>query len=140
VTPTAARRQRLLRLRTIEHSTAAARFMVADAAHAALADVVARLAQLRTDLTMAVGVHHGHDVQGLAELSMRLDRARDGLTSSLSAAAQTRRVADDQRLTAQSTHDRVGRVHAEATRREAADRALRIAASYPPRRGARALP
>lgn len=129
----AQRRARILRLRTIEHRVAAARLAQADAAHSAVAQVALRVAALRDQVNVAEGLQNGSDLQSMGELADRLDRARMGLDRSLAEAADVRDARDAERVAARLKEDRTGRVHAEATRRETAERELRAAASRSPR-------
>lgn len=129
----AARRARLLRLRTTEHRIAAARLVTADAAHQAVVNVRDRVAQLRNDIVAPVGSHSGHDLQSLSELSERLDYAQTALRPSLAESLATRDARDAERLAAHVAEERTGRLHASALQREAASQELRAASSYPHR-------
>lgn len=129
----AARRVRLLRLRTIEHRVAAMRLVAADSAHAAVANVSDRVTQLREGIMVPTGAFSGRDLQGLSELSDRLDQARVGLQQSLAQARQTLEARDAERIAAHVAEERTERVHADASRREAIERDLRIAAARPHR-------
>ncbi len=128
---TAARRARLLRLRTIEHRVAAVRMAAADAAHAAVVNISDRVATLRDGIIVPAGGYRGHDLQSLSELATRLDRARAGLQPSLASAREVRDARDAERIAARVAEERTSRVHDTATRREAADRELRAAARSP---------
>lgn len=130
---TAARRARILRLRTIEHRIAAVRLAQADAAHASVVQVAERVASLRDQVNVAEGLQRGSDLQSMGELADRLDRARIGLDRSLAEAAEVRQARDAERVAARLKEDRTGRVHTEAMRREAAERELRAAAARSPR-------
>ncbi len=129
----ATRRARLLRLRTIEHRVAAVRLVAADTAHAAVANVSDRVQQLRDGISVPTGEVSGRDLQSLTELCERLDNARIGLRKSLDDARQIRDARDAERIAAHVAEERTGRVHADASRREAIERDLRLAASRPPR-------
>ncbi len=129
----AARRARLLRLRTIEHRVAAVRLVAADVAHATVANVSHRVAQLRASIIVPSGAYSGSHLQSFSELSERLDRARIGLEQSLSEARHIRDARDANRVAAHIAEERTGRVHIDASRREAVERDLRIAAARPPR-------
>jgi hypothetical protein len=133
MTAAAARRARLLRLRTIEHRVAAIRLVAADAAHAAVASVSDRVTQLRAGIMVPAGGYSGRDLQSLAELSDRLDRARIGLQRSLSEAREVRDARDVERIAAHVAEERTGRVHAVASRREEEEREMRIQAARPSR-------
>jgi hypothetical protein len=130
---TAARRARLLRLRTIEHRIAAVQLAAADAAHDTVAGVSGRVAALRDGIRMPSAICHGHDLHGMSELSDRLDRAQAGLQPSLAESWAIRTSRQDERIAAHIAEERTGRVHDTASRREAAERDLRIATSRPPR-------
>ncbi|MEP6784285.1 MAG: hypothetical protein ABI898_00930 [Sphingomonadales bacterium] len=130
---TAARRARILRLRTMEHRVAAVRLAQADAAHSAVELVALRVAALRDQVNVAEGLQSGSDLQSMGELVERLDRARMGLDHSLAQAADVRDARDAERIAARLKEDRTGRVHAEATRREATERELRAASARSPR-------
>lgn len=130
---TAERRARILRLRTIEHRVAAVRLAQADAAHASVVQVAQRVAALRDQVNVNEGLQNGSDLHSMAELAERLDRARTGLDRSLAEAAEVRDARDAERIAARLKEDRTGRVHAEAMRREAAERELRAASARAPR-------
>lgn len=130
---TAARRARILRLRTMEHRVAAVRLAQADAAHASVVQVAQRVAALRDQVNVVEGLQNGSDLHSMAELAERLDRARTGLDRSLAEAAEVRDARDAERIAARLKEDRTGRVHAEAMRREAAERELRAASARAPR-------
>lgn len=129
----AARRARLLRLRTIEHRVAAVRLVAADVAHTAVVDVSDRVAQLRASIIVPSGAYSGCHLQSFSELSERLDRARIGLEHALCEARHVRDARDAERVAAHIAEERTSRVHADASRREAVERDLRIAAARPPR-------
>jgi uncharacterized coiled-coil DUF342 family protein len=130
---TAARRARILRLRTIEHRVAAVRLAQADAAHASVLQIAERVAALRDQVNVTEGLQHGSDLHGMAELAERLDRARAGINVSLAQAVEVRDARDAERIAARLKEDRTGRVHADAMRREAAERDLRAASARSPR-------
>lgn len=129
----AARRVRLLRVRTIEHRVAAFRLAAADATHKAVTHVCDRVAQLHADIAVPAGEICGRDLQSFGELSERLDSARATLARSLVQAEQARSLRDAERIAAQLAAERTERVHANASRREAAERDVRAAAARPPR-------
>jgi hypothetical protein len=129
----AQRRARLLRLRTIEHRSAAIRLAAADAARDAVANVSDRVARLLGGISVGEGQFRGHDLQSLAELSDRLGRAQAGLAESLGRAEAVRDMRQAERIAAHVAEERTGRVHADASRREAVERDLRAAAARPPR-------
>jgi hypothetical protein len=130
---TAARRARLLRVRTIEHRIAAVRLATADAAHDAVARLGDRVARLRDGIRSPIAACHGHDLQSLTELTGRLDDARDGLARSLADSAAVCAARQTERLAAHVAEERTGRVHATALRREASARELRAAGASPTR-------
>jgi hypothetical protein len=129
----AGRRSRLLRLRIIEHRSAAARLVAADSAHAAVANVGDRVTLLRDGISISTGSHHGHALQSLCELSGRLDRARIGLLPSLAETRATRNARDVERFAAHIAEERTARVHARASQREAIAAEIRTESARPPR-------
>jgi len=129
----AARRARLLRLRTVEHRVAAARAVAADTAHAAVANVCDRVEQLRNGIGVAARGYIGHDLQSLCELSHRLDRARIGLQPSLDEAQAVREARGDERIAARIAEERLSRIHVKALQREAAEHDVRAASLLPTR-------
>jgi predicted amidohydrolase len=130
VTAASTRRARLLRLRAIEHRIATAAFAQADAEFANVSTVAERLAGLRAGITMPDGETSARDFHCLAELSARLDVARDRLDRSLADADRSRADRARARGIAHLAEERAKKLHAKAAQREAAEREMRADAAF----------
>jgi len=80
------RRERIARVRRVQHLQAAAHAAQADARVASLETSESRLTELRHSLTLEPGVFSGATLSNAGELAMRLDTARQGLTEAIVAA------------------------------------------------------
>lgn len=85
-----ARRKRIIRVRNVEHQMADANLARANGDLANLVELAKRLETLRVDLAMAKGEVAGRALNTIGELGMRLDLAKEKLTTPLSD-ANTRR-------------------------------------------------
>ncbi len=83
------RRARVARVRRVQHLQAAATAAQAEGRAAALEGTAAHLALLRHSLAPAQGMMAAAELSGAAELAMRLDAVRDGLTDSIVSARAT---------------------------------------------------
>jgi hypothetical protein len=126
---TAARRLRVLRLRTIEHHLAAARLARADVAIGNLTAIETRVERLRHSTATTHGETTGLALQSLAELAQRLDRASEGLAVSRANADTERAERAEDRRAAHMAEERIGRLHANAQAAETRAKALRIDAT-----------
>lgn len=84
-----ARRARIARVRRVQHLQAAARAAQAERKADALESTADHLAQLRLVLAPEPGALSGAQLANAAELAMRLDMVRDGLTDAIVAARAT---------------------------------------------------
>ena len=134
MTATAARRARLLRLRTVEHRVAAQRLDAAENALRSVQSVAERADGLHRALTLETGNANGLQLQSANELSARLNRARASLRTACDEAMQTKQRANAARAIASAVEDQVARANDTASRIEAAAAELRRAAAMPPRR------
>lgn len=108
------RRERLLRLRTIEHRVAALKLADADSVVANLTSIAARLEQLRHSLTVDAGVRAGADLNAMAEMSLRLERAHVGIDAPLDEAQARRSEFLSHRISAQRREDGAAKLLAKA--------------------------
>lgn len=134
MTPAAGRRGRLVRLRIVEHRVARAASARADMAYAALADVDARVGQMRAGIDTPPGLASGHGLQSLGELAARLDAARAALARSLDDARTTQIASAAKRGAAHLAERRTESFHVDAVKREEAEAVTRAAAMSVPRR------
>lgn len=134
MTGTTARRARLLRLRTIEHRIAKAKLTRADAALVNLERIAGRIAALRDGLGASVGGTSGMVLKAMAEMSIRLDAARSGMTAPMTEAEARRAEFNALRITAQQKEDSAAKLHDKAATSEAATRDLRADANRPHRK------
>jgi hypothetical protein len=134
MTGTTARRARLLRLRAIEHRIARAKLARADATLANLARIVGRIASLKSGLGAGEGSTNGMALKAMAEMSIRLDAARCGMTAPIDEAQSRRAEFNALRITAQQKEDSAEKLHSKAATSEAATRDLRADANRPHRK------
>lgn len=134
MTGTTARRARLLRLRTIEHRIAKAKLTRADAALVNLERIAGRIAALRDGLGASVGGTSGMVLKAMAEMSIRLDAARSGMTAPMTEAEARRAEFNALRITAQQKEDSAAKLHDKAATSEATTRDLRADANRPHRK------
>lgn len=81
-----AKRQRIARVRRIQHDLAAADAARAENHATMLENSAERLMQLRQSLTAGMGRSNGATLANLGELAMRLDAARSGLADAITSA------------------------------------------------------
>lgn len=82
----AQRRARITRVREVQHLHAAGEAAAAEQKVSQLEVNAARLAALRTSLTLAPGITTGSSLGNAAEMGLRLDTVRDGLSDAIGAA------------------------------------------------------
>ncbi|WP_033074445.1 hypothetical protein [Sphingopyxis sp. MWB1] len=85
-----ARRQRIIRVRTVEHQRAEANLARASGELANLVELAKRLESLRTELAMAKGAATGRALNSIGELGIRLDTAKESLAKPLDDASARR--------------------------------------------------
>lgn len=105
------RRERIARVRRVQHLQAAATAAQAEGKVASLELSAARLVELRSGLAMDLGAATGSALQNAGELAMRLDNARHGLTDAIASARANAAHAAAQRLEArirQESAERLG--------------------------------
>ena len=120
------RRERIARVRRIEHALAAGVAAAADAQLAQLESSEARLTDLRCSLSAMTGSFAAETLAARAELALRLDEARFGLVDAITAARATVAVRHDERLEArkrQESADKLGERSAQAAAQTAERRA-----------------
>ena len=114
MTPRSARRERLLRLRTIEHRVATLKLASADATVANLARITTRLEKLRAGLGIDVGERAGMELNSIAEMTLRLESARIGMVAPLDDAQTRRSEFLAHRIAAQRREDGAAKLLAKA--------------------------
>jgi hypothetical protein len=134
MTSTTARRARLLRLRSIEYRIAKAKLARADAALVNLERIAGRIAALKDGLGAGVGGTSGMALKAMAEMVLRLDTARSGMTAPMSEAEARRAEFNALRIAAQHKEDSAAKLHDKAATTEAATRDLRADANRPHRK------
>ncbi len=90
MTTRTARRKRIIRVRSVEHQMAEANLARANSELANLVELGKRLETLRADLAVAKGAVAGRALNTVGELAMRLDVAKENLTTPLSQASERR--------------------------------------------------
>lgn len=114
MSPRSERRARLLRLRTIEHRVAALKLADADSEVANLTRIAERLSNLRNSLAVNAGLCAGADLNALAEMSQRLERAHAGIEAPLDDAHLRRSEFLAHRVSAQRREDGAAKLLAKA--------------------------
>jgi hypothetical protein len=127
----AKRRQRILRLRTIEHRLSTIRLASADARLHELEGVAQRIAGLRHSAALPKGPVRGAALNASGELGLRLDRAGADLAAPTQSARAQRDNAEAARLAAWQSEEQSARLHARAAAAEAEAAEQRFIASLP---------
>ena len=120
-------RQRIVRVRRIQHNVAASAAVDAAQRVQTIEGNRSRLQQMRGELQPALGLTTGAALARIGELGMRLDEARFGLGSSLGAARAMAAIREDERLAArrgQESAEKLEQVAASAAE-EQSERRLR---------------
>jgi hypothetical protein len=128
------RRDRLLRLRTIEHRIATAKLATADAAVANLNRIDERLMTLRAGLGTMLGETRGAALNIMAEMSQRLDTARAGIAAPMTDADARRADMHSRRIKARQKEDSAEKLHGKALRIEVSESLRRADANHPYRK------
>jgi hypothetical protein len=108
------RRQRILRLRGIEHRLARLQAAKAEASLVGLQEIRNRLGQLRINSASAPGYVSGADLNALGEMALRLEQADEAMAVPLAQAEQQRGEADAQRRAAWIREESSARLHDRA--------------------------
>jgi hypothetical protein len=112
------RRERIARVRRVEHMQAAAAAALAEAQLASLEDSAERVMNLRLSLTTGVGAIPAEYLAARGELAHRLDLARFGLADAIAGAQATVEVKSSERVEArirqESAERLVGRAQHDA--------------------------
>lgn len=129
-----AQRGRIVRVRRLQHSLAAASAVEAAGKVQSLETSSARLAQLRDELRPPEGATTGASLGRIGELAMRLDSARLGLGRSIDNARTAAAAREGQRLAARRDQESAEKLEkaAAAAAAQLRDRPV-AAASRPPR-------
>jgi hypothetical protein len=108
------RRERIARVRRVQHLQAAAKASQAEGKLVSLETSAARLVELRQGLSLQVGTVSGATLQNTGELANRLDQARHGLTDAIVNARATAASAAAQRLEARIRQESAERLEEQA--------------------------
>ncbi len=139
MTGLARRRDRIARIRYLEHRAAAARTAIAQAAVANLNRVSSRITALQSSLCAGVGATCGQSLNAQSEMGRRLSAAHAGLLQPLQQAeADVIARAADQRA-AHQRNESAAKLHAQAIRTAEQDAARRADANRPFRKRANQL-
>lgn len=120
------RRERIARVRRIEHVLAAGGVAAAETQLAHLESSESRLTDLRCSLSTMTGSFAAETLAARAELALRLDEARFGLIDAITAARATVELRRGERIEArlrQESADRLGERAAQAVAKTAERRA-----------------
>lgn len=118
MTKLSARRERLLRLRTIEHRVAMLDLAGADKEVTNLARIASRLDALRKGLGVATGERSGIELMSIAEMAQRLDNAQKSMTAPMEQAQAKRAQYQANRIAAQRREDGAAKLHIKAAHEE----------------------
>jgi hypothetical protein len=114
MTALAHRRARITRVREVQHLQAVGIATAAEEKVAQLEGNAARLAALRTSLTLAPGMTSGATLGNAGELGLRLDSVRDGLTNAIDGAKVVALARADDALTADIARESAERLQVRA--------------------------
>ena len=131
------RRARIARVRRVQHLHAAAEAARAEGRVASLESTADHLAQLTHALAPMPGGLSGGQLGNAAELAMRLDAVRDGMTGTILAARSTALEQVARRVEARIHQESAERLEERAARAAETSREQRIAAIPRPRVGTR---
>ncbi len=121
------RRERIARVRRIEHVLAAGAASAAEAQLAGLESSEARLTDLRCSLSAMTGSFAAETLAARAELALRLDEARFGLSDAIVAARATVALRREERIEARKRQESAAKL---------GERSAQAAAQAAERRGA----
>jgi hypothetical protein len=127
----AKRRQRILRLRTIEHRLSTIRLASADTRLRELEGVAQRIAGLRHSAALPKGPVPGAALNASGELTLRLDRAAQDIIAPTANAREQREDAEAARIATWQSEEQSARLHARAAAAEAEAAEQRFIASLP---------
>jgi hypothetical protein len=127
----AKRRQRILRLRGIEHRLAKLRLTGVDAKLRELEAVSDRIAALQLGNASPTGLMRGAALNASSELALRLDRAAQDIIAPTANAREQREDAEAARIAAWQSEEQSARLHARAAAAEAKAAEQRFIASLP---------
>jgi hypothetical protein len=125
------RRGRIVRLRTIEQKIAVAHLASADGTLSNLRRISGKLDALRASLGTTMGTTGGQFLQGMAEMSHRLESAQLGLTQPIKAAENAQNVANNAMLQSRQKAEGATKLHERALRDETTELELRTDANRP---------
>lgn len=128
------RKQRVVRVRALEHRLAAVRQSAAEKRVMDLLGVAKRLGDLRSNLTNSVGRASGASLQAVSELQERLGRAEGDLAQPIKMAEHHAENATSARLHARSREDGAQRLRERDEAKEGYAQAIRADANRPFRR------
>ena len=125
------RRERIARIRSLEHRAATARTAIAQAAVANLTRVSIRITALQSGLSATIGEANGQSLKARSEMAARLNAAQSGLSRSLQQALTVveRRTAEQR--AAHQRKDSAAKLHAQAVRTAEKEATLRADANRP---------
>ena len=121
------RRERIARVRRVEHAMAAAQAMQAETQLEALVGSETRLTQIRCSLSSEAGSFAAETLASRAELALRLDEARFGLTDAIVAARQAVALRQAERLEARIRQESAEKLGERAVAQAARDAERRAA-------------
>jgi hypothetical protein len=127
------RRERIARVRRVEHVQAAAAAAQAEAQLQSLEQSAARVLDLRLSLTSAVGSMAAETLAAQGELAHRLDVARFGLTDAIASARATAAARGAERIEARIRQESADRLVERAVTDTAALAERRMASATRPR-------
>jgi flagellar biosynthesis chaperone FliJ len=123
------RRERIARVRRVEHVQAAVAAAAAEQQLLSLEQSAQRLMELRTSLSTSAGMTYSETLSAQGELAYRLDMARFGLSDSIANARATHALKEEERIEARKRQESAEKL-GERAAIEAERRAERRAATY----------
>jgi hypothetical protein len=128
------RRQRILRLRSIEHRVASARAAEADNRLTSLAGMVGRIENLRARVHTHAGTTDGLMLKSMSEMATRLDTAHQDMAAPIIAARSHLAEMEALRGAAWVREESASRLHIRSAESDAIAHELRADANSPARR------
>ncbi|WP_419827958.1 hypothetical protein [Sphingomonas sp.] len=125
------RRERIARVRRVQHAQAAAMATAAELHLSSLEHSEGRLTELRASLSSATGTFAAETLASRAELALRLDEARFGLIPTIDGARATAELRAAERMEARRLQESADRLTERAA--DAANRLAERRASASPR-------
>jgi hypothetical protein len=125
------RRERIARIRSLEHRAATARTAIAQAAVVNLTRVSTRIAALQSGLSATVGEANGQSLKARSEMAARLNAAQTGLLHPLQQALTVVEGRAAEQRAAHQREDSAAKLHVQAVKTAEKEATLSADANRP---------